>query len=42
LMLRPWNPPQFIGVVEEGNLVFIGKKIQPLIQLERISTVGSK
>jgi len=41
LMLRPWNPPQFIGEgVEGGNLVFIGEKMQPLIQLEMISTVG--
>jgi hypothetical protein len=39
---RPSNPPLFIGVVEEGNLVCIGGKFQPLIQLGRTPTVGSK
>ena len=28
--------------MEEGNLVYVGKKFQPLIQLGSISTVGSK
>ena len=32
----------YLQAVEEGNLVYIGVKFHPFIQLVRISTVGSK
>ena len=42
-----FSPPQVINAVsiyrrEEGNIIYIGVKFQPLIQLVRIPTVGSK
>jgi len=40
-MLKPWNPPLFIGV-EDGYFVFNSAKSWLLIQLGRILTIGSK
>jgi hypothetical protein len=39
--LRPSNPPIFIGSGKD-NIFYTGEKLQPLIQMGRIPTVGSK
>jgi hypothetical protein len=40
-VLKPWNPPLFIGA-EEEYFVFNGAKSWPFIQLWSVPTVSSK